>query len=446
MRELTERKLLQRHTPAGALVDEHGGILYLHGNVNPYIEVISGEPDYNILEMAREGLKNPLISALRKANTGKKEILRSAARVKIDGDFKTIDLIISPVEDAVDRNLFLVTFYLQKDILKEKTSPVEESQRSFEDEKESIEVLKEELLTKEEYLEASTQELELKNEELESSNEEMQSTNEELETSREELHSLNEELETLNAELQAKVSELSKVNDDINNILDNTGMGIVFVDAEMRIQRFTPTVTKVINLIPSDVGRPLKHTVSNFSNYTTLLKDIGTVLDSETSKDIEINTDTGESFIVNVRPYRTTEGNAKGAIVTFTDAAKLKTLRGGQKQIMEQMDLIMRESGDAIIQQDMEGNILLWNQKAQSMYGWSEEEALKMNIMDMIPSSSPGQILSILKKISTKKGLVSHKFKKLTRDGRTLDVSMAATPLFDEKGKVHSILTVERKV
>ena len=140
-----------------------------------------------------------------------------------------------------------------------------------------IAALREELRAKEEYLQSTNEELETANEELKSSNEEMQSvneelqsTNEELETSKEELQSVNEELATVNAELQTKVAALTRANNDMNNLLAGTGIATVFVDHQLRILRFTPTATQIINLIPSDVGRPVGHIVSNLTNYDQL--------------------------------------------------------------------------------------------------------------------------------------------------------------------------------
>ena len=141
--------------------------------------------------------------------------------------------------------------------------------------------LKQELRAKEEYLQAANEELETSNEELKSSNEEMQSvneelqsTNEELETSKEELQSVNEELATVNAELQTKVADLSRANNDMNNLLAGTGIGTVFVDHQLRILRFTPAATRIINLIPGDVGRPVGHIVSNLVGYDRLVADV----------------------------------------------------------------------------------------------------------------------------------------------------------------------------
>ena len=119
---------------------------------------------------------------------------------------------------------------------------------------------------------------------MQSVNEELQSTNEELETSKEELQSVNEELATVNAELQTKVADLSRANNDMNNLLAGTGIGTVFVDHQLRILRFTPAATRIINLILSDVGRPVGHIVSNLVGYDRLVADAQAVLDTPGSQ------------------------------------------------------------------------------------------------------------------------------------------------------------------
>jgi len=137
------------------------------------------------------------------------------------------------------------------------------------------------LRAKEEYLQTTNEELETSNEELRSAheemqsvNEEMQSTNEELETSREELQSVHEELATVNNELQAKVVDLSRSNNDMKNRLSGTGIGTIFVDHLLRILRFTPAVSALINLIETDIGRPVDQIRSNLTGYDHLAADV----------------------------------------------------------------------------------------------------------------------------------------------------------------------------
>jgi two-component system CheB/CheR fusion protein len=195
----------------------------------------------------------------------------------------------------------------------------------------SYEALRQELRAKEEYLRSTTEELETSNEELRSSNEEMQSvneelqsTNEELETSKEELQSLNEELATVNAELQTKVTDLSQANNDMNNLLAGTGIGTVFVDHQMRIVRFTPTATTIINLIPSDAGRPVGHIVANLMGYDRLVQDIKSVLDTLIPKEVEVKSVAGVWYTMRILPYRTLNNVIEGAVITFVDISAAK--------------------------------------------------------------------------------------------------------------------------
>jgi two-component system CheB/CheR fusion protein len=173
-------------------------------------------------------------------------------------------------------------------------------------------------------MEASSEELKSSNEEMQSVNEEMQSANEELETSREELQSVNEELATVNAELQQKVADLSRANNDMNNLLAGTGVGTLFVDHQMRISRYTPSVTQVINFIEGDVGRPLADIVANLVGYDRLLTDVRSVLDTLIPVETEVQSKAGAWYILAVRPYRTLDNVIEGAVITFVDITKRK--------------------------------------------------------------------------------------------------------------------------
>ena len=245
-------------------------------------------------------------------------------------------------------------------------------------------MLSQELRAKDEYLQTTLEEMETSNEELKSSNEEMQSvneelqsTNEELETSKEELQSVNEELATVNAELQQKVAELSRTNNDMNNLLAGTGIGTIFVDHNLLIQRFTPSVTQVINLILTDVGRPVGHIVSNLMGYDRLVTDIQEVLDNLAPKEIEVQTKAGAWYLLRIRPYRTLENVIEGAVITFTEITEMKKAQAllQETETLRRHAVVVLDASDAITLQDLEGRILAWNPGAVRTYGWSEAEA-----------------------------------------------------------------------
>jgi two-component system CheB/CheR fusion protein len=344
LRELTEQELLNQFSGVAALVSENGDIFYLHGRSGMYLELPSGEvAAHNILKMAREGLRRPLTSALHKSTTLKEVVSSPDLRIKSNGNFFQVNLSVRPLHNSLDAAvaeaglmLYLVIFdeTPQAELVDSKLSDTDINTADshdlvLTDTKALITELKKELRNKNEYLqsaheelETSTEELKSSNEEMQSVNEELQSTNEELETSKEELQSVNEELATVNVELQTKVVDLSQANNDMNNLLAGTGIGTVFVDHQLRILRYTPAASSIINLIPSDVGRPVSHIVSNLNNYTHLVADIQGVLDTLIQKDLEVQSDDGRYYALRIMPYRTLDNVIEGVVITFVDISE----------------------------------------------------------------------------------------------------------------------------
>jgi two-component system CheB/CheR fusion protein len=165
-------------------------------------------------------------------------------------------------------------------------------------------------------LEAANEELQSANEEILSSNEELQSTNEELDTAREELQSTNEELSTVNDELQARNVQLTEVNSDLGNLLASVQIPIVMVSADLRIRRFTPAAERMLNLIPSDVGRPIAHIKPNI-NCPDLEAIIRHVVDTVSVRECEVSDLDGRSFLLRVRPYKTIDNRIDGAVLAL---------------------------------------------------------------------------------------------------------------------------------
>lgn len=464
LRALTEQTLLQQFAPAGALVNGQGDIFYLHGRTGTFLEPAPGEAGVNnILKMARDGLRRQLsVDLLRTVAT--KEIVRTEGlRVKTNGDFTTVNLTIRPVTVgsgvSPDATLYLVTLEPAPQIAREQAPPAAETAETLGPDADAatrIAALKQELQAKEEFLRTSNEELETSNEELKSSNEELQSmneelqsTNEELETSKEELQSVNEELATVNAELQNKVADLSQANNDMNNLLAGTGIGTVFVDFELRIRRFTPAATQIINLIASDVGRPVGHIVSNLVGYDCLVEDVQNVLDTLVSKEAEVQTKLGKWYTLRIQPYRTLDNVIEGAVVTFADITEVKRTQNmllHDADSVRRLAVVVRDAHDAITVLNAEGRLLAWNPGAQRMYGWTEAEALAMNLRDMIPPSQWKESLAVIEQLMRAEVLAPYRTRRITKDGRTVDVWLTATALINQKGDVYAIATTERLI
>ena len=318
-----------------------------------------------------------------------------------------------------------------------------------------IAALTRELRDKDEYLRSTHEELQSSNEELKSSNEEMQSineelqsTNEELETSKEELQSVNEELATVNAELQTKVVDLSRANNDMNNLLAGTGIGTVFVDHLLRILRFTPSASQIINLILSDVGRPVGHIVSNLVGYSGLVADTRVVLDTLVPKELEVQTTSGQWFTMRIQAYRTLNNVIEGAVISFVEITALVKARDELRRSndLQRLAVALRDASDAITVQDLDGRILAWNPSASRLYGWTEAQALAMNVRERIPPALHEQALAKLTLLSQAKVLEPYRTQRLTKTGALIEVSMVSTALVNEAGQMHGIATTERAI
>jgi len=445
LRELTEQALLQQFSLAGVLVNERGDIYYQHGRTGMYLELAPGEVGVNnILKMARDGLREPLSLALHRAVSSQQVVCNPGISVKTNGQYTSVKFTVRPVtpgpEVVVDTPLYLVVLeeapahesLMQPAADHQPVQPVSNAEQR-------IAALQDALRAKDEYLQST-------HEELESTNEELQSTNEEMETSKEELQSVNEELATVNAELNNKVADLSRLNNDMNNLLAGSGVATLFVDHQLRILRFTPSATEVINLILSDIGRPVAHIVSNLVGYDNLLADLQSVLDTLRPVDAQVQTRAGRWYAMAIRPYRTLQNVIEGAVLTFMDINEMKRVEAALGQANKQLRLavVVRDAYDAVTVQDLAGRTIAWNPAAVRLYGWTEDEALNMNVQQRIPPSLHKEALENLLQLSQAEVLAPFLTQRLTRGGATIDVWMTATALLDENGKQYAVATTER--
>ncbi len=457
---MAEQAILREITPMAALVNDRGDLLYLHGRAGMFLEPSPGETGINnILKMAREGLRSGLTTSLRKSVASKEPTSCTGLHIKTHDGTLRVDVTVHPVTDGP---LASSTTPLYLIILKnvpitegppEMLNTLAKGAGSHENQ---ILAMQAELRAKENEIESSHSELERSNEEfksfneeLQSVNEELQSTNEELETSKEEMQSINEELATVNAELQSKVLDFAKVNDDINNLIAGTGIASVFVNHQLSILRFTPAAAKIINLIPSDLGRAVNHIVSNLIGYNELAQDIHAVIDTLVSRDKEVQATTGGWYSMRIQPYRTLDNVIEGAVISFIDITEIVNAREQLLQMLNQhlrLAVVVRDSYDAITVQDMNGKIMAWNPAAVRIYGWSEAEALGMNATERIPAQHRKHAAADLVSLSKAEILTPSITQHLAKDGKLVDISLISTALINEAGETYAIATTERVV
>ncbi|UKT65276.1 CheR family methyltransferase [Pedobacter mucosus] len=315
------RLLLDHFIPSALLVNERGEILYINGDTSKFIRLKTGEAILNINLMAREELKYALGNAIHQSFTQRTIVEVSGVKVKETNQVNLVDFTVNYITDIALQGLMLVVFFDRGTQKRERQKNTKKyldaaSEGAIEELEKEVIYTKQQLRTTIEQMETSLEELKSTNEELQSTNEELQSTNEEALTTKEEMQSLNEELMTINLQYQNKAEELTQLNNDMKNLLDNTEIGTIFLDNELNILRFTPQVTGLFNVIPSDIGRSITHIVTNF-DYLDIESAIQQVIAKLVGKQLDVKTKSGEWYNMRIMPYRTMDNFISGAVITF---------------------------------------------------------------------------------------------------------------------------------
>ena len=334
---LVDRLLVQRFAPLGVLCNTKGDVLYISGRAGKYFEPAVGKANLNIMAMAREGLRYELSSAFAKALRQDRAVNLRGIKVGTNGGTQHVNLTIQRLAEPKDLagTMFVVVADAppasppaKRARGRHRTPPRSAIEEELQRSREETQTVREEMQT-------SQEELRSTNEELQSTNEELQSTNEELTTSKEEMQSLNEELQTVNHELRSKVDELSQSNNDMKNLLNSTDIATLFLDADLRVRRFTTATAKIIKLIPADIGRSVTDIASDL-DYANLADDALEVLRTLIFKESQVATRDGRAFAVRIMPYRTLENVIDGVVITFTDASAARALeRAATAQTIE---------------------------------------------------------------------------------------------------------------
>ena len=324
--ETARRVLLDRYAPASVMVDQKGRVIYFHGETGDYLKQPSGEPTRDLLAMARDGLPTKLRGAMLKVAT-EEQSASFHAQVRRGDVFRLVEVTVYKLPAAQNTSGMLMVTFEPEARVPTAASPEALEAHGLGD-REASSALETELRSTRaelqgtiEQLESVNEEMKASNEEATSMNEELQSSNEELETSKEELQSFNEELHSVNSQLQHKISELDQTSNDLANLLSGTEIATLFLDTTLRIKWFSPATKQLLELVTSDVGRPISHFARKFVD-DKLLSDADTVLERLAPIEAEVRSDEGKWFIRRVLPYRTRDNHIAGLVITFMDVTE----------------------------------------------------------------------------------------------------------------------------
>lgn len=316
--------LLGRYMPPAILINERRELLHIFGGAERLLQVKPGRPSSDALDALPGDLRTAVVGAVQRVLKDASPVRYSGIRAKLDGAERLFDLSVEPVENPRSRlaQMLIVIRPAAESSGTESPAAPSRDYNTQEISRERIEELESELRFSKENLQATIEELETSNEEMQATNEELVASNEELQSTNEELQSVNEELFTVNAEYQRKITELSELTADMDNLLESTEVGTIFLDQDLNIRKFTPQGGQTFHLLPQDIGRP----IAGFSHtfvYDKLMVDIRHVLATHTPCYREVRDQRGQWWYLRILPYRR-KASYDGIVLTLIDVTPLK--------------------------------------------------------------------------------------------------------------------------
>jgi two-component system CheB/CheR fusion protein len=275
------------------------------------------------------------------------------------------------------------------------------------------------------------QKVDAAHERLQNAIEEWATANEELKASNEELASMNEELRATTGELNEKVKELETANNDMANLFNCTEIPTLFLDRRFRIKRFTPATTRLFNLIPTDVGRPIGHIAGSDDD---LLSDARQVLNDLTPREREVRTQDGLWFARRMVPYRTTDNRVEGVAITFMDITERKQAA----DTLRHLAAIVESSAHAIFSKNLDGIIRTWNRGAERLYGYSRDEAVGQSVKLIFPEDCAEELASIMARLRRGEHVEYLEAERDRKDGDRVSLALMISPIRDDDGQVVS--------
>jgi len=381
--DIAMKSLAERFAPASVLIDKSYRVLHFHGSTDDYLTQPAGPPTFDLLALAREGLRMTVRNVVRKViDTSEAATLRSALK----GEAKNgIVVTASPIRGASDANLMvLVSFARSEPVLNDVPDQIAEAvPTELRDIEEELVSAREEMRNTVERHESTNEELTAANEEVTSINEELQATNEELESSKEELQSLNEELNTINGQLGRKISELADVTDDLRNLLKGSDVATIVLDTDLQIKWFSPPILTLFHLIESDVGRPIGNFTQKFIFAKLLERARAAIEDLATFED-EVLADDGRCLLLRVRPYRTQDDRIAGAVVTFVDVSDLKAKQTEISDARSFAEAIVETVRHPLLALDGDLRVRSANSAFHATFGLGLDEVIGRRICELV--------------------------------------------------------------
>ncbi len=355
--------------PLTVVINEEMEVLYTVGDTKNIFRLPHGRMENDITKMVQQEIAIPLTIGIKKVIKEEKGVTYTNIRLASGESSRTLHISIRPLPGNKTQPLLLAVLFIEID---DHGHVAEAEGKTYEYDKEveqRILDLEHELQFTKENLQATIEELETSNEELQATNEELLASNEELQSTNEELQSVNEELYTVNSEHQRKIMELTELNNDIDNLLTSTEIGTVFLDERLHVRKFTPYIQQVINILDSDIGRPLSHLTHRLTQVD-ILALVQRVMATTRSVEQKVPSDDGRWFYLRILPYHIAPQTFAGVVLTLIEVTELVHAEQALEESEARLNLAEKVAEFATWQWDISTGSMVFTRSFEQLLGF----------------------------------------------------------------------------
>lgn len=347
-----------------AIVNDEAQILFAAAGLNKYVQITEGQFQNNIVKLVSTELRSSLRAAFNAAKKEKRKISNDGCTIKTEQGLERTCVIVQPMPQLGDMSELYWIAFQNMGLVHHSDKPVRVVEESDVD---MVDHLERELSMVRQELDKSVQDLEASNEELKSSNEELLSMNEELQ-------SANEELEASKEEVQFSNEALQRANLDLENLLASTQIATLFLDDELKIRGFTPSIKEIYSIESSDIGRP----VSDFTTKTLTMPAYPdpSVLHNHTAFENEVRLQDSRIFLRRILPYKNSQDQRDGMVVTFIDITELHMANSLRKESEKRFQVMADTAPVLVWISGIDGKRTWFNKGWMGFTGKSMEESL----------------------------------------------------------------------
>ncbi|MCM2373478.1 chemotaxis protein CheB [Aporhodopirellula aestuarii] len=435
----TYDRLLAKKMGCSILVSESGDMLHIFGGAEKYLRQRGGRPSNHLLEMIDESLKNSISTAWHHALAKRETVQYAATQCRSQQQEEMLRISVQPLASTSNEPCEVLVEFEQLPILIESSK----SQSDDRAEHARMHLLESELRFSQENLQATIEEMETSNEELQATNEELVASNEELQSTNEELHSVNEELYTVNAEHQRRVEELALANDDMDNLLATTRVGVIFLDDGLYIRRFTPEIARVFDLDEHDMGRSMEK-IAHMLNHPELLDELRQVMQSQSEREVTVRDSNDTPYLVRMLPYQSSD-ETRGVVLTLVDIA---TLAAAEKEIrLQQLAIESAVNGIIITDPRVEGNPITYaNRGFLTLTGYELDEVIGRNCKFLQGPETDTETIRRIRDGLDRGQPVRVAILNYRKDGKSFWNDLQIAPVYGSDGKVCNFVGVQHDI